>query len=287
MSSCYPALLPPLVAVALIAATAARSDAVPDAPPPPRLAPAAVIEHWPAAEARQGVAVDERYFYAINNNAIGKYDKRTGRRVGYWQGDRAVYPHINSCTVGEGRLICAASNFPDVPMASAVEIFDAATLTHVRSIALPPYPGSLTWIERHDGSWFALFANYDGRGGAPGRDHRWTVLMRLDDAFRPIESWHFPAAILADFAPMSCSGGSWNADGLLYVTGHTRPVIYALQIPEAGTVLKQVATIPLPTTGQAFDWDPRDTRVIWIIDRNRHEVFESRVPAIPSRTGRR
>lgn len=243
---------------------------------------ATVIARFPAAEARQGVAVDERYFYAIDNNAIGKYDKRTGKAVAHWRGDRRLYPHINSCVVEARQLVCAASNHPAVPMASSVEIFDAATLKHSRSIALPPYPGSLTWIERHDGSWYALFANYDaGHGGEPGHDHRWTLLMRLDDQFRPLQSWHFPDALLDRFAPMSCSGGSWNRDGLLYVTGHTRPELYALRLPEAGTVLELVATIRLPgSDGQAFGWDPGQPRVLWSIDRASHSVIASRIPAV-------
>ena len=33
------------------------------------------IGRFGAAEARQGVAVDERHFYAISNRRIGKYDK--------------------------------------------------------------------------------------------------------------------------------------------------------------------------------------------------------------------
>jgi hypothetical protein len=243
--------------------------------------PAAVVARWQAPEARQGVAVDTRYVYAIDNDRIGKYDKATGRAVAHWRGDPALYPHINSCVVDQGKLVCAASNHPAVPMASSVEIFEAATLEHVRSVALPPYPGSLTWIEWHDGSWYALFANYDpGHGGEPGHDHRWTLLMRLDDQFRALQSWHFPDDLLARFAPMSCSGGSWNADGLLYVTGHTRAELYALRLPKAGTVLKHVATLALPSGGQAFNWDPDRPRLLWTIDRSTHEVIASRIPAV-------
>ena len=269
-----------LTLIALFASGAAPAETPPAAPP---LAPAAVIARFTAAEAHQGVAVDDRSFYAIDNSAIGKYDKHTGRRTAHWQGDPRLYPHINSCVVEQARLICAASNHPDVPMASSVEIFDTATLHHVRSIALPPYSGSLTWIERHQDSWFALFANYDqGHGGEPGHDHRWTLLMRLDDQFRAVQSWHFPEDVLERFAPMSCSGGSWAPDGLLYVTGHTRGELYAMRLPDAGTVLEHVATIPLPTGGQAFTWDGRAQRVVWSIDRQTHMVVESRVPMVPA-----
>jgi hypothetical protein len=261
------------------APTPASSQAA--APAPVQLAPAVAAARWTAEEARQGVAVDRRFFYAIDNNRIGKYDKRSGARVARWEGPRRLFPHMNSCLVEGALLVCAASNHPAVPMASAVEFFDTRTLRHVRSVALPPMPGSLTWIERRGRDWYALFANYDAaRGGEPGHDHRWTLLVRMDDQFRPTGSWHFPASVLDRFAPMSCSGGSWGDDGLLYVTGHDRPELYALRLPEAGTVLEHVATIPILTDGQAFAWDRSAARTIWSIDRKTKAIVASTVPAV-------
>ncbi|MEO6828736.1 MAG: hypothetical protein ABI164_02930, partial [Acidobacteriaceae bacterium] len=131
------------------------------------------------------VVADAHYFYALDNNWIGKYDKRTGKYVAGWRGSLTLHPHMNSCAVEVRELVCAASNHPGVPMASSVEFFDATTQKHIRSVALLPYPGSLTWIQRHGSDWFALFANYDhGYGEVPGHDHTWTLLMRLDSQFR-------------------------------------------------------------------------------------------------------
>ena len=39
------------------------------------------IEDMPAPEARQAVAVDADAVYAIDSRTIGKYDKRTGKRI--------------------------------------------------------------------------------------------------------------------------------------------------------------------------------------------------------------
>ncbi|WP_419815899.1 hypothetical protein [Glacieibacterium sp.] len=245
---------------------------------------ATVVSRFVAAEARQGVAADARYFYPNSNNSIGKYDKRTGARVAGWEGPRALYPHMNSCTVDRSELICAASNYPAVPMASAVEIFDTKTLRHIRTVPLPPLPGSLTWIERHGADWYAGLANYpEGRGGEPGHDHRWTRLVRLDREFRPTASWLFPDTVLARFAPMSSSGGSWGDDGLLYVTGHDRPEMYALRLPAAGTTLEHVATIGTTTGGQAIAWDRFQPRVIWALDRATNMVVASRIPPVVPR----
>lgn len=263
-----------ILALAMVAAPAAAQEV-------PVLASATQFASWPAEEARQGVAVDARHFYAISNNAIGKYDKRTGVRVAHWEGERRLYPHMNSCVVDGRQLVCAASNYPRVPMASAVEFFDTATLKHVRSVTLPPLPGSLTWIERRGTDWFAAFANYpDNHGGEVGHDYRWTRLVRFDAGFRATGSWLFPDDVLAQFAPMSCSGGSWGDDGLLYVTGHDRPEMYALRLPEAGTVLEHVATIPILSPGQAFSWDRSVPGTIWSIDRGGKRVIASRVPPV-------
>ncbi|WP_246623402.1 hypothetical protein [Sphingomonas colocasiae] len=233
-----------------------------------------------APEAGQGVAAGAAHVYAIDNAEIGKYEKLSGRRVAHWQGDRALFPHINSCAVVKAQLVCAASNYPQVPMASSVEIFDAKTLRHIRTHSLGRMYGSLTVLDWHRGAWWAVFANYDDRGGEPGRDHRFTTLVKMDAAFRPLESWLFPSAVLERFAPKSASGAAWGDDGLLYVSGHDRPEIYALRLPEAGTRLELVATLPVSTPGQAIDWDPVAPRTLWSIDRKAARMVSTPIPAI-------
>ncbi|QYU68945.1 hypothetical protein J4558_02045 [Leptolyngbya sp. 15MV] len=232
-----------------------------------------------APEARQGVAADETHVYVNDNSAIGKYDKRTGEKVDAWQGDPAQFVHMNSCAVVDRELVCAASNYPATPMASSIEWFSIAPLAHSRSRSLGPGRGSLTWLDRHEGSWWATFANYDGRGGEPGRDHRATTLVRYDDDFRELGAWLFPPGVLDRFKPYSSSGGAWGADGLLYVTGHDRPEVYALRLPQAGSTLIHVATLALASNGQAIDWDA-DGRVLWSVDRATRQVLAARVPPI-------
>lgn len=197
-----------------------------------------------------------------------------------WRGDPTRFPHLNSCAIVARDLVCAASNYPAVPMASRIEYFDPVTLKHRRTVALGDLPGSLTVIDRHNGAWWAVLANYDGRGGAPGRDHRQTMLVKLDERFRPVQSWRFPDAVLARFAPRSCSGAAWGADGLLYASGHDRTEVYALRMPAAGDVLGLVATVPVPTAGQAIDWDPSERRLLWSIDRKGKRLIATRIPPL-------
>jgi hypothetical protein len=241
------------------------------------------VLRMPAEEAKQGVVADARHIYAISNAEIGKYDRRNHRRIAHWQGDPELFRHMNSCRLKDREIICAASNYPEVPMASSIEWFDAKRLVHKRSRSLGPGRGSLTWLDWHDGSWWACFANYDGRGGEPARDHRLTTLVRYSAGFVEQGAWLFPEDVLQRFAPYSASGGVWGDDGMLYVTGHDLPEMYVLQLPRAGSRLEHVATVAIPTQGQAIAWDPRG-RLLWSIDRKTREVVAAVVPqpgAIP------
>lgn len=231
-----------------------------------------------APEARQGVASDGVHVYAIDNDQIGKYRIATGERIAQWQGERRLFPHMNSCTVVGRELVCAASNYPAVPQTSAIEFFDTTTLQHRRTVSLGFGPGSLTVLDRHDGKWWAVFANYAGKGGEPNRDHRYTLLVRMDDAFRQEAAWTFPPEILARFAPFSCSGASWSADGRLFVAGHDRPEIYEVALPQAGSVLELRRTIGIATPGQAIDWDPTRRGRLWSVGRGTLELVASDLP---------
>lgn len=238
------------------------------------------VRRYAAPEARQGVAVDASRFYAIDNRTIASYDRTSGRRIQRWEGDAAQFKHLNSCIVRRTQLVCAHSNYPQVPMASSIETFDAGTLRHVSSHSLGPGTGSLTWIVWHKGFWWAAFANYDGKGGDADRDHRATVLIRMDDTFTRRESWLFPESVLARMKPYSTSGGVFGDDGLLYVTGHDAAEIYAIALPDAGSTMRHVATIPVVTKGQAIAWDPAEPRTIWSISRDQASVVVSRIPNV-------
>ncbi|MFA5988372.1 MAG: hypothetical protein WC803_02050 [Sphingomonas sp.] len=243
--------------------------------------PVSVEEHrLPAPEAHQGAAADVHSVYAVDNHQIARYDKASGQRLALWQGDAAIFKHLNSCTVRKKHLVCAGSNYPDVPMMSMVVWFDIATLRLRHVQMLPNGPGSLTWLDWHDGSWWAGFANYDGKGGAPNRDHRQTVVVRYTPAFKARAIYHYPQGVLGRFAPYSASGGAWGDDGLLYISGHDLPELYAMRLPKSGAVLTHVATINTPTGGQAIGWDGRDPRLLWSIDRQSAELVASRVPGL-------
>ena len=238
------------------------------------------VRRIPSIDARQGVAAGPDGIYAIDDRAIARLDRTTGLRLARWQGDAAHFQHINSCTLVAGKLACAMSNFPALPMRSSIEWFDARSLAHLASQPMAPDIGSLTWADWHEGSWWACYANYDGHGGTPGRDHRATVLVRYDGQWREQARYSFPRVVLDRLAPRSASGGAWGPDGLLYVTGHDRAETYALHLPARGNVLGLFATIELPTHGQAIAWDPILPRTFWSIERRRQLLVATRLPGV-------
>lgn len=244
------------------------------------------IERFEAQEAGQGAAAGPNHFYAIVNSAIGKYDKASGAAGPKWSLPRSgPIRHINSCVVGgdANRLLCANSNFPELPMASSVEIFNAETMTHLRSYSLGLTDGSLVWFDQHGDGWIAGFAHYDGRGGVPDKGHRSTRIVRMDSTWTKRSGWMLPDSVLDRLAPYSASGGGIGPDGLLYLTGHDREEMYVLAFPELGPKLIHVATIDIALQGQAFAWDRSKRRcIVWGISRPNREVRAFQIPPIPA-----
>lgn len=242
--------------------------------------PPAVVARIPAVEARQGVASDGFHVYAIDNNRIGKYRIADGAQVARWEGDKVLFPHINSCTVVGRELVCAASNYPQLPMTSSVEVFDTRSLRHLRSHSFGISEGSLTALDRHAGHWWAFFAHYDGRGGEPGKGVAHSQLVRLDDRFHPQARWTLPVSLVERMKPYSASGASWTADGKLALSGHDRAEIYLVTLPPAGSTLVFERSLDVATHGQAIDWDPRRAGHLWSISRSSRELVLSDLRAV-------
>lgn len=240
----------------------------------------AELRRYPAPEAGQGVAVDAEFFYAINNHTMAKYRKGTGERVARWEGGAGgEIIHLNAGFVSGGRLHTVHSNYPAVPMLSSLEIFDPATLRHVATHSFGRMDGSFTWLDRQGDRWIACFVHYGGKGAEPGRDNQWTQIIAFDDAWRRTAGWALPPALLARFGARgySASGGAFGPGGYLYLTGHDNPELYVVAFPSAGSVLRWIATIPFPSEGQAFAFDPQNPDQLYSILRRTKEVIVGRV----------
>lgn len=238
------------------------------------------IARFPAEEARQGAAVSADSIYAVDNHAIGRHDKRTGAPLAHWDGGAdGPWIHLNSCKVHGAELVCAHSNHSDVPMTSSVERFDAKSLAPLGSHSFGIFAGSLTWLDRKDGQWWAGFAHYDGNGGVPGKGHEWSEIVTFDDAWRRTGGYTLPPSVLERLKPHSTSGGAFGPDGLLYVSGHDRPELHVLEPPAAGSVMRHLATVAVPFAGQAFSLDatPEGIR-LYGIDRRTRELVVIALP---------
>ncbi len=238
------------------------------------------VRRFPSPAARQAVAVDAEHVYVIANRRIEKLDKRSLRKVAEWSGpEGGPIVHFNSGVVIDGRLHCAHSNYPGVPMLSSIEIFDTANLEHVGSHSFGISDGSITWVDRRQGHWWAGFAHYAGRGGEPGRGPEWSRVVRFDRDWRRVGSWAYPGELIERFDAYSNSGAVWGPDGLLYATGHDAREIYVLRLPAAGSLLELIEILPAPMAGQGIAWDPSVPRRLYGIVKKERVVVEAELVA--------
>lgn len=237
--------------------------------------------------AKQGVAVDGEHFYVVDKRTISKHVKRTGETIAQWPSSHDGNPllHMDSLMEYNGKLYASHSNYPISPMTSSIEVWDARTLHHVATHSLGVNRGSLTWLDRHNGSWWGAFANYDkvqrGQAQPYGLTDN-TQIVRFDENFNVVESWVLPQDILDRMRPMSNSGGSWGPDGYLYLTGHDHGEIYVLELPQAGSILHQVALVKVPVMeGQGIAWDRSGSeRQLWGINKQQTKVAHLQMPEI-------
>jgi hypothetical protein len=275
----------PYISTSTPLAQAPQALVVPDyqAPQVHRLT-AKTLRSYEVPEADQGVAVDQRHFYAVDNTVLAKYDIASGRLLDRWVGPHnGLIRHMNSCLADGPRVRCANSNYSLTPMGSSIEVFDAGTLDHVESHSLGMRDeGSLTWFDRIAGGWMAGFAHYDDDGGLPFKNHRFSSVITFDESWRRTGGWLFPESVVERMAPDAASGGAIGPDGWLYLLGHDRPEMYVVARPSMGPTMIHVATIDLEAEGQAFSWAQDGTRRIFTIDRRKHLVRTIEVPPIPA-----
>jgi len=209
----------------------------------------------------QGIAVDEKYFYAISNTIIIKCDKETGRVIATWQADRKekAYEHFS-----------AHSRFSVDPNYCTVEIWNVENeaLKHEETIRMPRKHGSLTWIDRHsDNSWWMCYAVY---GKERNRNTKLVKYQYRDKKFIEVKSWFFPEEVVANWEDMSCSGGSWGRDGYLYTTGHDHSRAYVLEVDKNNKLRHVRIEKDVGFFGQGIAWDRFSKKpVLWGIDKNK------------------
>jgi len=226
-----------------------------------------------ASEATQGVAADSSFIYAIGNDVVGKYDRKTFAKVeSYKSGTDDPLKHMNGGVVVGNKLYCSHSNYPETPMSSSIEIFDTASLKHIGSQSFGIDTGSLVWVDWYQGNWWVCFGHYNGKGGEPGMKNDRTVLVKFDKDWRRIGGYSFPKEIVERWDGMTCSGGVFGPDGLIYATGHHAPEIHVLKLPKSGSALEFVKVIPSPVEGQGIAIDTK-TKTIFQMQRKEKAIY--------------
>ncbi|NLB26097.1 MAG: hypothetical protein GX820_05315 [Bacteroidales bacterium] len=240
-----------------------------------------IVRTYNVTAAQQGVAVDADFFYVVNNSAIVKYNKEDGRKVAEWTDNDSVLRHLNSGIIIDGALYCINSNFPEIPMASSLEIFDPNTLEHLDNHSFGILNGSATWVDKYNGYWYVAFAHYTGGGGEEGKSNAWTRLVKFDSDWRQIESWIYPKELIKKFQNSSNSGGVILSDGKILCTGHDNYEIYLLEFPDKGYTLNWIDTFPVGSYGQGIAIEKSgDSELIYGIIRKDKKVVVTKLKYI-------
>lgn len=234
------------------------------------------VMRYKAPDARQGIAVDKEYFYAISNTRIVKRRKDNGEMVIAWEDERLH--HLNAGVVRKGKLYCAHSNYPQIPMHSSIEIFDTKTLEHIESHSFGIEYGSCTWILFRDNAYYVMFVHYDGDNNRQkNRDVSWSQLVKFDKNWRRVNGWVLPEKLVQRVTPYSISGGAFTKKGKLVCTHHHFKELYVLALPEMGSELVWEQTIPSAIRGQGIAFDPHEQDILWGIDKSTREVIKTQL----------
>lgn len=227
------------------------------------------IKRFKAPNASQAIAVDSLYFYTISNSKIIKRKKSDGAQVAEWSGP---LKHLNSGIIFEGKLYCSNTNYPEVPMASSLEIYDTETLEHIANHSFGHYLGSFTWIDKLEKDWYLTFVHYSNQAKERDKGVEYTSMIRTDSEFRRKGGWTMPKKLVEHLSPMSVSGGFFLKDGRILLSSHHFEELYLCQFPKMGYELEWLETIPVPFQGQGIAYDSYEDS-IWGIHRKNREVI--------------
>lgn len=227
------------------------------------------VRELAAPEAIQAAAADEQFVYAIASGEIAKYDRVTGKRTALSTGDAK---HLNSGFLWQGKLLCAHSNYPNLPERSEIKVLDPNTMQLSTFHDFGNYGGSLVWVIRNEGHWWCNFARY-------GNQNAETFLVKFNDDWEEQERWSYPESVIRQLGNYSLSGGLWLGEELL-VTGHDKQELYRLRLPETESVLEFLGREEIPFTGQGFAVDPSSGGLIGISRAERKVIFVKRAKPV-------
>ena len=234
------------------------------------------LARYKAPQAKQGVVANKKHFIVFSNDSMVKYDKATGQVVQAFYSDKLK--HLNSGIIHKGKIYCAHSNYPAIPMWSSIEIWDEKTLQHIGNHSFGIENGSCTWMDIYQGHYYVMFAHYANPGKMePGKDVSWSQLVKYDMNWRHVGAWVLPPALVQRLTPYSLSGGVITSTGQILCSPHHGKELYLLSFPDMGSALIWQQTIQTPIDGQAIALDTSEKDVLWGISRETREVIKTKI----------
>lgn len=215
-----------------------------------------------APAAHQAAVADRRFVYAVTSHLIEKYDRSSGQLLATSNGPAL---HLNSGFLWKGQVLSAHSNYPRTPEESEIKILNPQTMQLTTWHSFHDYGGSLTWVVRRHDTWLCNFALYDEK------NHQ-TFLVEFDDDWKELQRWSYPPELIAELGTFSLSGGVWYQNGLL-VTGHDKPEVYRVTIPQRGRQLVFQGRAAVPFTGQGIAVDPETVGLVGISRAEKQIIF--------------
>jgi hypothetical protein len=221
-----------------------------------------------ADEAHQAAAADGDFVYAITNDRIARYDRRSGKKLAVSTGEAA---HLNSGFVWLGKLYCAHSNYPRTPELSQIKVLDLATMRLTTFHDFGDFGGSLTWVVRRDNAWWCNFARYEEHNAE-------TFLVRISNNWQETGRWTYPHEVIERLGDRSISGGVFDGDELL-ATDHDNRWLYRLRVPKNNGVLEFIRIEAAPFSGQGIAADPQTGVLVGIDRKQRRVIFAEKHPS--------
>lgn len=198
---------------------------------------------YKAKEATQGVAIDKKYVYAISNSQIGKYGRKSGKRV---LSKKFPFKHLNGGTFVNGDLV-VVNNPPKQPKNNALVWINPTTLDVIDIMPLPEVKGSLTWVDWAWDKWWVCDAHYK-------KHTKDTAIYCFNQDWMLEGYWKLPKSVIKHIEPYSLSGGAWFGE-YLCVSGHDKPEMYILDLPQNEVHAKLLRTIQVCFDGQGFAFE--------------------------------
>ena len=118
------------------------------------------VAEFSIPDAGQGVGVDARFFYAVDDTAISKYEKKTGTLVKRWTQDKGgPLIHLDGAMVRDGKIYAAHSNYPAWPMTSSRMISTISRMDRPASSPVTVTTDSSRGRPASSASWYSLAMN--------------------------------------------------------------------------------------------------------------------------------